>query len=69
MPFFCSSLGLKVMCSLGLGNLVAFDWNDLPVGREFVRNSSRHVYDDRLMKRQPISTAVVKIDYKIILKL
>ena len=23
------------MCSLGLGNLVAFDWNDLPVGREF----------------------------------
>jgi len=23
------------MCSLGWGNLVAFDWNDLPVGREF----------------------------------
>ena len=23
------------MCILGLGNLVAFDWNDLPVGREF----------------------------------
>jgi len=22
-------------CSLGWGNLVAFDWNDLPVGREF----------------------------------
>jgi len=26
---------LLAMCSLGLGNLVAFDWNDLPVGREF----------------------------------
>jgi len=23
------------MCSLGWGNLVAFEWNDLPVGREF----------------------------------
>ena len=23
------------MCSLGWGNLVGFDWNDLPVGREF----------------------------------
>ena len=23
------------MCSPGWGNLVAFDWNDLPVGREF----------------------------------
>jgi len=28
-------LGLTAMCSLGWGNLVAFDWNDLPVGREF----------------------------------
>ena len=35
MPFLGSALGLTVMCSLGLGNLVAFDWNDLPVGREF----------------------------------
>ena len=25
----------------------------------FVRNSSRHVYDDCSMKKQPISTAVV----------
>ena len=24
------------MCSPGWGNLVAIDWNDLPVGREFV---------------------------------
>ena len=23
------------MCGLGWGNLVAFDWNDVPVGREF----------------------------------
>ena len=29
------ALGLTAMCSLGWGNLVAFDWNDLPVGREF----------------------------------
>ena len=27
--------------------------------RLFVRNSSRHVYNDRSMKKQPISTAVV----------
>ena len=35
----------------------------------FVRNSSRHVYHDCSMKKQPISTAVVKMNYKIILKL
>ena len=35
MPFLGSALGLTAMCSLGWGNLVAFDWNDLPVGREF----------------------------------
>ena len=35
MPFLGSVLGLTAMCSLGWGNLVAFDWNDLPVGREF----------------------------------
>ena len=35
VPFLGSALGLTVMCSLGWGNLVAFDWNDLPVGREF----------------------------------
>ena len=35
MPFLSSALGLTAMCSLGWGNLVAFDWNDLPVGREF----------------------------------
>ena len=36
MPFLGSALGyLIAMCSLGWGNLVAFDWNDLPVGREF----------------------------------
>ena len=23
------------MCSLGRGNFCAYDWNDLPVGREF----------------------------------
>ena len=35
MPFLGSALGLTEMCSLGWGNLVAYDWNDLPVGREF----------------------------------
>ena len=36
MPFLGSALGYWVaMCSPGWGNLVAFDWNDLPVGREF----------------------------------
>ena len=35
MPFLGSALGLTAMCSLGWGNLVAFDWNDFPVGREF----------------------------------
>ena len=35
MLFLGSALGLTAMCSLAWGNLVAFDWNDLPVGREF----------------------------------
>ena len=36
MPFLGSALGyLIAMCSPGWGNLVAFDWNVLPVGREF----------------------------------
>ena len=35
VPFLGSALGLTAMCSLGWGNLVGFDWNDLPVGREF----------------------------------
>ena len=29
------ALGWTAMCSPGWGNLVAIDWNDLPVGREF----------------------------------
>ena len=38
--FIVPSLGLALryftgMCSPGWGNLVASDWNDLPVGREF----------------------------------
>ena len=35
MPFLGSALGLTAVCILGWGNLVAFDWNDFPVGREF----------------------------------
>ena len=43
MPFLGSALGLTAMCSLGWGNLVAFDWNDLPVGREFDRKFLKKV--------------------------
>ena len=36
VPFLGPTLGhLTAMCSPGLGNLVAFDRDDLPVGREF----------------------------------
>ena len=36
VSFLGSALGyLKSMCSPGWGNLVAIDWDDLPVGREF----------------------------------
>ena len=36
VPFLGSALGYFIaVCSLGWGNLVSFDWNDLPVGREF----------------------------------
>ena len=34
----------------------------------FVRNSSRHVYDDCSMRKQPISTAVV-LEFSELLKL
>ena len=32
VPFLGSALGLTTMCSPGWGNLVAIDWNDLPMG-------------------------------------
>ena len=36
VPFLGSALGyLIAMCSPGWGNLIAFDWNDLHVGKEF----------------------------------
>ena len=36
MPFLGSALGyLIAIWSPGWENLVAFDWNDVPVGREF----------------------------------
>ena len=42
VPFLHSALGCMIaMCSPGWGNFVAFDWNDLPVGREF---------DDKFLK-------------------
>ena len=34
VPFLGSALGLTAMCNLRRGNLVALDWNDLPVGKE-----------------------------------
>ena len=36
VPFLGSALGyLTAMCSPGWADLVAIDWNDLPVGSEF----------------------------------
>ena len=35
VPFLGPALGWTAMCSPGWGNLVAIDWNDLPLGREF----------------------------------
>ena len=35
MPLLGPALGRTAMCSPGWGNLVAIDWNDLPVRREF----------------------------------
>ena len=35
VPFLGPALGWTAMCSPGWGNLVAIDWNDLPVRREF----------------------------------
>ena len=32
VPFLGSALGLTAMCRTGWGNLVAIDWNDLPMG-------------------------------------
>ena len=43
VPFLGSALRLTAMCSLGWGDLVAFDWNDLPVGREFDRKFLKKV--------------------------
>ena len=41
VPFLGPALGSIAMCSPGWGNLVAIDWNDLPMGREF---------DDKFLK-------------------
>ena len=35
VPFLGPALGWTAMCSPGWGNLVAIDWIDLPVSREF----------------------------------
>ena len=35
VPFLGPALGWTAMCSPGWGNLVAIDWNDLPLGGEF----------------------------------
>ena len=43
MSFLGSALGLTAICSLGWGNLIGFDWNDLPVGREFDCNFLKKV--------------------------
>ena len=43
VPFLGPALGWTATCSPGWGNLVAIDWNDLPVGREFDGKFLKHV--------------------------
>ena len=43
VPSLGPALGWTAMCSAGWGNLVATDWNDLPVGREFDRKFLKNV--------------------------
>ena len=58
--FYCaflgSSLGMdsNAMCSPGWGNLVAFDWNDLPVGREFYGKFLKNVKSPPYALRRPL---------------
>ena len=43
VPFLGPALGWTAMCSPGWGNLVAIDWNDLPMGREFDDNFLKNI--------------------------
>ena len=58
--FYCaflgSSLGIfdSAMCSPGWGNLVAFDWNDLPVGREFYGKFLKNIKSPPYALRRPL---------------
>ena len=60
MPFLGSALGLTAMCSLGWENLVAFDWNDLPVGREFDRKFLKKVKSPRYALPPPPAGITLK---------
>ena len=49
VTFLGSALGLTAMCSLGWGNLVAFDWSCSPRGGDiwiFLRPTSRYLTAD-----------------------
>ena len=55
VPFLGSALGyLIAMCSPGWGNLVAFDWNDLPMGREFYGKFLKNVKSPPYALRRPL---------------
>ena len=55
VPFLGSALGhLIAICSPGWGNLVAFDWNDLPVGREFYGKFLKNVKSPPYALRRPL---------------
>ena len=68
MPFLGFALGLAAMCSLGWGNLVAFYWNDLPVGREFDRKFLKKVKSPPYALPPPPGITLIgalNISYKI----
>ena len=55
VPFLGSALGhLIAICSPGWGNLVAFDWNDLPVDREFYGKFLKNVKSPPYALRRPL---------------
>ena len=76
MPSLGLALGyLTAMCSPGWGNLVAFDWNNLPVVREFdckflknvkspphALSPPRRLYIDRCIRN------LIKTTYEVQLK-
>ena len=74
LPFLGAALGWTAMCSPGWENLVAIDWNDLPVGREsdgkFLENvkSPPHALPPPLPSPPPPSSAGLTLRIKLTAK-